>query len=336
MTKYLRIPKFLTIKVTLLANEFIWKLYFKLNRRLETLREIKSHFINWPSVAYKRWTNQFPFSAVLRSNHETILFKSIGEYFAFTLASNCAGRIRNAFFDDADNALRFDYRDRHLRFAGVKSSESVFGNGDFSIFCDETYGDLDVQGKMVLDIGANIGDSAIYFALQGAVRVIALEPFPRIFSYLKQNIEANGLSSTITPLNAGISCRDMAIKVSSESLTDTGSQLTLEDDPLKGGVSVLTYSLKTLSQSFGLKDAALKMDCEGCEYDAVLNSDTDTLRKFSQIYIEYHYGGKKLTSKLEECGFQVVCSETTKFYNFGSTNKAVYLLGHLTASRRVG
>jgi len=35
---------------------------------------------------------------------------------------------------------------------------------------------LDVKGKRVLDVGASIGDTAVYFALRGAREVVAFEP----------------------------------------------------------------------------------------------------------------------------------------------------------------
>jgi len=40
------------------------------------------------------------------------------------------------------------------------------------------YESLDVVGRVVVDAGAYIGDSAIYFALRGAKRVIAVELTP--------------------------------------------------------------------------------------------------------------------------------------------------------------
>ena len=45
-------------------------------------------------------------------------------------------------------------------------------------FIKEQYKWLDVEGKNVVDVGANIGDTAIYFALKGAKHVYAFEPYP--------------------------------------------------------------------------------------------------------------------------------------------------------------
>jgi predicted RNA methylase len=63
-------------------------------------------------------------------------------------------------------------------------------NGDiFDIFLQDTYRFLSIftrRGKIVIDIGVNIADSSIYFALKGADKVIAIEPFPRNYEMAKK------------------------------------------------------------------------------------------------------------------------------------------------------
>ncbi|MEM4098071.1 MAG: FkbM family methyltransferase [Candidatus Micrarchaeaceae archaeon] len=56
---------------------------------------------------------------------------------------------------------------------------------------------------------------------------------------------------------------------------------------------------------FKINRGILKVDCEGCEYGIVLNAKKETLQKFDQIMIEYHYGYKNLVRKLKEAGFHV-------------------------------
>ena len=46
---------------------------------------------------------------------------------------------------------------------------------------------------------------------------------------------------------------------------------------------------KDIVSTYDLDNALLKMDCEGCER-AILYEDTNTLRKFKYIIIEYDYG----------------------------------------------
>ena len=55
------------------------------------------------------------------------------------------------------------------------------------------------NGKPIIfwDVGANIGDSSIYFALKGAKKVIALEPLPANYEMAVKNIELNNFKNII-------------------------------------------------------------------------------------------------------------------------------------------
>ncbi len=70
------------------------------------------------------------------------------------------------------------------------------------IFDYGEYDELNVNGKTVVDIGAYVGDSAIYFALKGARRVIAVEPHPGAYVEMIENIKLNNLEQFIIPINA--------------------------------------------------------------------------------------------------------------------------------------
>ena len=59
--------------------------------------------------------------------------------------------------------------------------------------------------------------------------------------------------------------------------------------------------LLTLDQ---LEGTILKMDCEGCEYDVIMNASKKTLQKFTHMAVGYHHGYKNLVEKLESCGFK--------------------------------
>lgn len=152
----------------------------------------------------------------------------------------------------------------------------IYG-GDIPLtFYNEDYKFLNVKGKTVVDIGANIGDTAIYFALNGAKKVISLEPFSGTFTYLVLNIKDNSLADIVIPLNAGYGKGEEIIV--NPNLKDTIGLLLQSS---KNGVKIKTYSLKSLIEKLD-EDALLKMDCEGCEYN-LLYEDCETLRKFIQI-----------------------------------------------------
>ena len=192
----------------------------------------------------------------------------------------------------------------HLEYlsSSLKLYDSI-NNGDiFGIFMDGEYDRLDVAGKTVIDVGANIGDTAIYFICRGASRVIAIEPFPRNHETAIKNILANNLRDKITLLLAGCAGISTNITVDANSQSSPTNQLT----EVKHGIKVPLMTLEEIMNEYDVSEKAiLKMDCEGYEYDIILSASKETLQRFQQIQIEYHYGYKNLKKKLDECGFEV-------------------------------
>jgi hypothetical protein len=79
---------------------------------------------------------------------------------------------------------------------------------------------------------------------------------------------------------------------------------------------VVTTTGFRLVNKYKISEGILKMDCEGCEYASIIGATNDTLRRFKQIQIEYHYGPKELVQKLSRAGF-----ETTIEGLYRATNK---------------
>jgi len=52
------------------------------------------------------------------------------------------------------------------------------------------------------------------------------------------------------------------------------------------------------------------MDCEGCECN-IIQEDHNTIAKFIQIMMEFHFGDRGIIKKLKEAGFQV---ESRKYF----------------------
>ncbi|MGA2573512.1 MAG: FkbM family methyltransferase [Candidatus Methanomethylicaceae archaeon] len=172
--------------------------------------------------------------------------------------------------------------------------------GLFSIqaFVGEPYKALNVFGKDVVDVGAFVGDTALWFASQGARRVFALEPYPVAFELLKKNVRLNHFQN-IHLLNEALGPKDSSFVADPDFRSNAGSGIR----GFPQGHKVKITSLASLAADLGLQNAALKLDCEGCEYSAILQSDRDVLKSFSDIMIECHGPPEPLAIKLRGSGF---------------------------------
>jgi len=201
-------------------------------------------------------------------------------------------------------------------------------NGDvLGIFFKNEYDFLDVKNKIVLDIGANIADSSIYFVLKGAKNVIAVEPFPKNNALAEKNIQMNNLSEKIFIEKSGCAHKKGTITLDEHS-EGAGFFSTSTTD----GMEIPLMTVSDLIKKYQIPDdSVMKMDCEGCEIDILLNIDRETIRKFSHIQVEYHYGYQNLKQKLESFGFEVQVS-TPCFLKNPQANKSM-CLGFLYARK---
>jgi FkbM family methyltransferase len=161
----------------------------------------------------------------------------------------------------------------------------------FEVFDYGRYKSLNVKDRVVVDVGAFVGDSAIYFALKGARKVIAIEPHPEAYEEMLENIRLNKLEDVIVPINAGLASRHGRIRIESIDIERTA---VTYHRPGKCGGEIMALCLDELINRWGIdSNAVLKLDCEGCEYDIVLN-DYAHIKLFDGILLEYHanVGGK--------------------------------------------
>jgi hypothetical protein len=241
---------------------------------------------NYIRVMYQVLRNHYPINAILPDG-DKITFNQYHELYRNLLNVNC----------DIENDIAFV---DGIRFYGGKSKGDIV-----STFIKKEYKKLDVKDKVVVDIGANIGDSSIYFSLNGARKVFAVEPDREVYQIAEKNIRTNGFSENIElfwgACTAGTGKKDNNTTIPLVTLREIVDKLKINQD-------------------------ALKMDCEGCEYDTILTTPCNVLLKFSHMQIEYHYGYKNLKEKLEKCGFRITLTEPKFFitpFEHGATTKYV-------------
>jgi|SaaInlStandDraft_6_1057023.scaffolds.fasta_scaffold00413_13 FkbM family methyltransferase len=150
------------------------------------------------------------------------------------------------------------------------------------------------KDKIIIDVGAECGDTPLYFAQLGA-KVFACEPIKEHFNSMVENLKLNPkLSEKIVPINAGIGkdeelifYQDKSGQVGRTSFISNQHGKNAKQSKVKG------YSLETLVKKFDInKIDLLKMDCKGCEY--YLNEEI--LKIVKQVKIEYSLEFEKLYS----------------------------------------
>jgi FkbM family methyltransferase len=180
--------------------------------------------------------------------------------------------------------------------------------------------------KIVVDVGAECGDTPLYFASMGA-KVFAFEPLKKHFEFFKKNMSLNPtLSEKIVPINAAIG-KDEQLKfyVSDDNESGTLGASFVSNNQTDGNYKIELvdgYKLETARKKFGINHIdLLKMDCKECEFYL---TDED-IKNIDRIKLEYsisssRYGNEKyklddLLDLLKRNGFK--CS----IFRNGDTNR---------------
>ena len=134
----------------------------------------------------------------------------------------------------------------------------------------------------LIDIGANIGDTALYFAMNPNTKeVIAFEPDEEHSMHAKRLLSASALNSKIRWNNAKV-----------------------------GGAE--GFSLSSIIDK--LSNVAIKADCEGCEYN-IFNKDIK-LDNVYAIILEYHYGYAEIEKAIRNNGFRTEHTDPVRMHGF--------------------
>lgn len=141
--------------------------------------------------------------------------------------------------------------------------------------------------KTIIDIGANIGDSSVYFARNyPTASVLAFEPDKNIYSVLLRNIELNNVNN-IKPFNLGVSDKNGERVFYSYNFSGLSGFNKLDKRSKKTRVKIISLNKVFSSNNLKIVDL-LKLDCEGAEYDILLKTDRHKLKKVRKFVVEYH------------------------------------------------
>ncbi len=171
----------------------------------------------------------------------------------------------------------------------------------------------DWENKIVVDGGAEMGDTPLYYANLGA-KVFAIEPIKEHFEAMLSNISLNpNLADKIVPINGAIG-KDEELTFYQDDRGVVGDTSFLVNTHGKNTKTATArgYSIQRLFDEFNIKHVdLLKLDCKGCEY---FISEKD-LEKIDRVKIEFNEKNsplklESLLNKLKTAGFQYMIYKT--------------------------
>jgi FkbM family methyltransferase len=189
------------------------------------------------------------------------------------------------------------------------------------IFVDDCYRLAELQlrpGEVIVDIGANVGAFALAAArMFPQAPIICVEPAAGAYAFLEKNVRGNHLSQVGT-INAacGASSGEQMLYARQLQKRNPTTWSTFYKMDNYGSVfapldKVPVFSLDDLFSTYEIDACGLlKLDCEGAEYEILLNASRLVLSKIRQISMEYHVGltdhtPAELGSWLDHCGFAI-------------------------------
>jgi len=168
------------------------------------------------------------------------------------------------------------------------------------------------QGGTVIDIGASTADSSIYYALNRAQNVYAVEPMKESFDIALQNVRLNNLERRVHLINAALSSKSGQIELTVSSKNPNANSICPTETIKKAGINfdskrlVDSITLENIVSQYNIsKIKLLKMDCEGCEYEVLQTLDVEMFSIIDNIILEFHDGVKFLAGLLEKQGYDV-------------------------------
>jgi FkbM family methyltransferase len=137
------------------------------------------------------------------------------------------------------------------------------------------------QVRLVVDVGANVGYSVVYFArLFPQAKIIAIEPNPINLKVLTRNVELNALQNRVSILKVAAGTSDGTIYLVERGATS----FTTADVDLRGVKVSVADIFKQLAAE---RIDVLKIDCEGAEYPIIMDDRFAALQA-ATLLLEWH------------------------------------------------
>ena len=157
------------------------------------------------------------------------------------------------------------------------------------IFLDKDYEIPIKNTKTIIDIGANIGTYSLFAAKKFPhSNIYAYEPEKSTFRVLKKNLEENGVKN-VKSFRLGVSSKPGFRYFYTYQASGFTSLLPTRKDGKRQKVKVTTL-LKIFKDNLIKTCGLIKMDCEGAEYEILLNCPDSLFKRIKAFVLEYHDG----------------------------------------------
>lgn len=200
--------------------------------------------------------------------------------------------------------------DVRLQVRGNKGSDAFIISEVF----EHRYYDLplDFTPSTVLDLGANVGLTAIYFArTYPTAQIAAVEPMPNNLELLEANFDANNINAQVFAAAISTSDGTLEMEISDK---DYGHKVSGLAEPKSENLErrknqnliVRAISVPTIMRELGWQKIGLmKIDIEGYE-QVLLTRNCDWLKQVDAICIEPHddYGERDLSELATKYDFK--------------------------------
>jgi FkbM family methyltransferase len=164
------------------------------------------------------------------------------------------------------------------------------------------------DGDVVVDIGAHIGYFAVFAGTHAKnVKVYAYEPVPDTFNKLAANALMNCLPGTINCFKMGVAAERGMRKIYISDDDNVSNSIFLQHAPSVESIDVRVTTLENIFSENGIERCGfLKINAEGAEYEILLRSPDEVIRRIDRFAVQYHDGAKSLVARFSSLGFQVI------------------------------
>ena len=174
-----------------------------------------------------------------------------------------------------------------------------------------------VEDDVIIDIGAHVGLFALFASLNlHKGKIISIEPHPKNFNLLKENISNNKFHN-IEVINKAVTNRSKSLELFVNPFDDSAHSIHGDGN---NTIQIKGIALTEVMQENGIsKCDMLKMDCEGAEFEILESLSDEELLKIDKICLEYHIKEHdvsllhQLKKRLEKMNYKVIIKSTNKF-----------------------